>query len=300
MNIYLNMLRAAGKLPVYDKPNEGNPGGDAEAAAKAAEEAAAADAAVKKAQEEADAAKKAADANAGNQDLQKLAAEKAELLKEVMDKKTKLKDAQAEAAAAKKALEAYEGVDPVKVKELLRKEADAEKAAAEAKGDFDRVKQMMADEHAKQTKTLQEQIDALTDQLKSKNSVIDELTIGNAFGNSTYIKDSLVLSSEKTRQLYGAHFEMQDGVLVGYDKPASAKTRTMLVNASGDPLPFEQALERIIDADPDKKTVLKSRTKPGSASNTDPTGEKTKKTENNGDGLFGRSRLAAALANECK
>lgn len=302
MNIYLDMLRAAGKLPVFEKPNEGNPGGgDDDAAKAAAAAAAAADAAVKKAQEDADAAKKAADANEGNSDLQKLAKEKADLLSEVMDKKTKLKAAQEEAANAKKALEAYEGVDPTKVKELLRKEAEAEKAAAEAKGDFDRVKQMMADEHAKETKTLKEQIEDLKNQLGSKNSVIDELTIGNAFGNSTFIKESLVLSSEKTRTIYGAHFEMKDGKLVAYDKPASAANRTLLVNSAGDPLPFEEALERIVSADPDKKTVLKSKAKPGGGSSTITTPNSQNKNDaKNEDGLYGRSRLAASLKDEFK
>lgn len=296
MTIYLNMLRHAGLTRTFDAPNEGNPGGD-DAAAKAAE-AAAAEEAVAKAKAESDAAAKAAAENSGNPELKKLADEKAELLKEVMDKKSKLKDAQAAEAAAKKALDAYEGVDPAKVKELLRKEAEAEKAAAEAKGDFDRVKQMMADEHAKEKKTLQEQIADLTTKLSSKDSVIDELTIGNAFGNSTFIKDSLVLSSEKTRQLYGTHFEMKDGKLVGYDKPASAANRTMLVNSAGDALAFEEALERIVSNDPDKKSVMRSKAKPGGSSTTVNSQPASKAQETNSDGLYGRSRLANSLKGE--
>lgn len=301
MTIYLNMLRHAGLTRTFDAPNEGNAGGDAEAAAKAAEAAAqkAADEAVNKAQADAEAAAKAAAANTDNPELKKLAEEKADLLKEVMDKKNKLKEANATAEAAKKALDAYEGVDPAKVKELLRKEAEAEKAAAEAKGDFDRVKQMMAEEHAKEKKTLQEQIEDLTKQLTSKNSVIDELTIGNSFGNSNFIKDSLVLSPEKTRQLYGAHFEMKDGKLVAYDKPATAANRTMLVNSAGDPLPFEEALERIVNADPDKKSVLRSKAKPGGSSSTTATTQTQQKSgEEKTDGLFGRTRLANALKGE--
>lgn len=300
MNIYLNMLRHAGKLRTFDVANEGNPGGDTDAAAKAAEAAAAkaAEDAVAKAQADADAAAKAAADNQGNPDLKKLADEKAELLKEVMDKKSKLKDAQAEAAAAKKALEAYEGIDPAKVKELIRKEVEAEKAAAEAKGDFDRVKQMMADEHAKEKKTLQEQIEALTKDLSTKASVIDELTIGNSFGNSNFIKESLVLSSEKTRQLYGSHFEMKDGKLVGYDKPASAANRTMLVNSAGDPLPFEEALERIVSNDPDKKSVMRSKAKPGGGSQTQNNTPAKDDNKGGNDTLYGRTRLANALKGE--
>lgn len=297
MNIYLNMLRAAGKLPVFEKPNEGNPGGD-DAAAKAAAEAAAeakkkadADEAVRKAKEESDAA--AAAAKSGDADAVKLAAEKAELLREVMDKKSKLTATSKELDDTRKALEAYGGIDPEKVKALIKAEADAVKAQAEAAGDFERVKQMMADEHAKERAALEAKLEEEREARKKDRSLIDELTIGNAFGNSTFIKENMVLSSEKTRQLYGSHFDMKDGRLVAYDKPASAANRTMLVNSAGEPLAFEESIERIFNADPDKKTMTKSKVKQGSSSNTSQS--QTPDNKGGDDGLYGRSRIAAGL-----
>lgn len=232
----------------------------------AAAEAAAAEAAA--AQELADAEAAAAAAEDEGKDAKALATEKAKLLREVMDKKTKLKDAEKKASDAAAALAAYEGVDPAKVKELLKKERDADVAAAEAKGDFDRVKAMMAEEHGKEKKTLEERIADLEGKLSVKDQVIDTLTIGNDFGQSAYIKDTLTLTPAKARQLYGDHFEVKDGKTVAYDKPKSAANRNPLVDASGNPLVFDEAFKRIIESDPDKESLLKAKVTPGSASST--------------------------------
>lgn len=297
MNLYMNRLNGARPI-AFEAPAEGTPGGDPAAAAiaaaaaeaKNAEDLALAETATKKAKEDADAAALAA--AGGDPEKVKLAAEKADLLKEVMDKKTKLKDSAADLAKATKQLEAYNGVDPEKVKALLKAEADAEKSALEAKGDFERVKAMMAEEHEKQVKTLQEQIEAISTARQKDISLIDDLTVGNAFGTSAYIAENLILSVAKARQLYGAHFEMKDGTVIGYDKPAGAANRTVLVNASGDVLGFEDAMTRIVDADPDKKSITKSKQKPGGSSTTTTV---TPDTKSKDDGLFGRARIAASL-----
>lgn len=283
MNIYLSIMAKYANMRAYEKPNEGAPGageGDEAAASKAVEDA----------QKAADDAAAAA-AKSDDPKLQVAAAEKAELLREVMDKKEKLKAATKEASDAKKALEAYEGIDPAKVKELVRKEAEAERVAAEAKGDFERVKAMMVAEHEKAMKAINDELAAEREGRAADRSLIDELTIGNAFGNSEFIRDSMLISVAKTRKLYGDHFERQDGKIVAYDKPAGDKNRTLLVDAKGDPLPFEAALARIVDADPEKKGMLRSRAKPGAASATDI--DKPKKDQPK---VSGKQRISANLA----
>lgn len=218
--------------------------------------------------------------------------EKAALLKEVMDKKTKLKTTTKELDEARAALEAYAGVDPAKVKELVRKEAEAEQREAEARGDFDRVKQMMAAEHEREKAALQAERDAERNARAADLALIDELTIGNSFGNSLFIRDTMSITPAKVRSLYGSHFERKDGTVIAYDKPVGAKDRTMLVGADGEPLKFDEALSRIVDADPDKKGLLKSRAKPGanSASDVDKTAKKTTTT------LSGAALIAANLS----
>lgn len=249
-------------------PEDGTGTGDAgadDATAKAAE-AAAAEEAAKKELEEAEAA--AAAAEDDGKDKAALAAEKRDLLREVMDKKAKLKDAEKKAADAAAALAAYGGVDPEKVKELLKKESDAENAALEARGDFDRLKTKMAEEHANDVKAKDAEISELRSQLAAKDSTIADLTVGNDFSGSTYIREQLTLSASQSRKLYEGHFEVQDGRTVAFDKPKGAANRTMMVDASGNPLVFDAAFQRIIEADPDKERLVKAKIAPGSSSNT--------------------------------
>jgi hypothetical protein len=279
--IYASSMTYPGAPQIMFAPETGagaGGAGDADAIAAAAaaasvekheqEIAAAEAAAIAAAQELADAEAAATAAEDEGKDAKALAAEKAKLLREVMDKKTKLKDAEKKASDAAAALAAYEGIDPAKVKELIKKEQDAERSAAEARGDFDRVKTMMAEEHAKNTKSLEERIADLEGKLSEKDRTIDTLTIGNDFGQSAYIKDTLTLTPAKARQLYGEHFEVKEGRTVAYDKPKSAANRNPLVDASGNPLVFDEAFKRIIEADPDKETLLKAKVNPGSGSNS--------------------------------
>lgn len=262
----------------------------AAAAEKAAADAAAEEARAAKELEDAEAAA-AAEADKGK-DPAALAAEKRDLLREVMDKKTKLKEAQAQVVTANDQLKAFAGIDPVKYHELVKKEKDAETAAAVARGDFESVKTAMAEEHAKATKTLQDQIDHLTKQLSSRDEVINELTVGNDFGSSTFIREKLTLTPSKARRLYGSHFEVKDGKTLAYDAPAGSAKRNPLVDAAGNPLVFDEAFKRIIDMDPDKETLLKAKVNPGSGSSTIDQKTTQKKQESN---LHGVDRIRASF-----
>lgn len=284
----------------WDKPNEGEgaTGADeAAAVAAAAAEAEAAAAAELAAAEEAEAAALAA-AEAGDEagdDPVKLKAEKAALLKDVMKKKTALKAAEKTAADAAARLAEFDGLDPAEVKALVQAKKDADKAAAEAAGDFERVKTMMAEEHAKEKKVLEDQVAELNTQLQGRDATIDNLTIGSDFSGSKYIHDNLTTTPTKTRILYGKHFEVQDGKTVAYDKPAGEANRTMLVDASGNPLGFDAAIKKIVEADPDKDSMLKAKTTPGAGGKTVLDGNGKAKPAAGDDKLYGRSRLAATL-----
>jgi hypothetical protein len=212
-------------------------------------------------------------------------AEKAALLREVMEKKNKLRDAEDR-------LKTFEGVDPVKYRELVAQAAEKERLDAEAKGDFERVKTMMAEAHSTEKQALEAELKELRAQLSKKDGTIDDLTVGNAFGSSSFISEAMVLSPTKSRVLYGSHFEIEEGRVVAYDKPRGSADRTKLVNASGDALGFDAALEKIVHADPDKKSVLRSVAKPGAGSGTTPGASKEKSAASN---VYGVDRIRAAL-----
>jgi hypothetical protein len=256
------------------------------AAAKAAAEAADAEAA------EAAAAAERAKQGGGDR---KPTDEEAKLLKEVMQKKGKLDEANAALSTAQEQLKKFEGIDPEAVRALLKEKQDAETAALEAKGEWSRLKERMADEHGKEKKTLQEKIDALQAQLGQRDGVINELTVGTQFSQSQFISAELALTPAKARVIYGDHFELVDGKVVAYDKPKGATERTMIVNGSGAAMSFDEALRKIVEADPEKDHLFKSKVKPGAGSDSRLASAKVTTIEQAEGSSKGLSRIAAGL-----
>lgn len=284
---FRNMLVSRG---YFDQAGDGTgtgagagAGGDA-AATDAAKSAADADAAAKSA---ADAAEAAARSGSGISDAE------AKLLKEVMDKKNALKKASEDLLAIKDQLKRFDGIDPDVVKVMLDERKAAETKQLEAKGEWERLKSQMADEHGKEKLAISDQLITAQTENDGLKRTISELTIGNSFSQSPFIRDELALTTSKARVVYGSHFEFSEGQIVGFDKPTGEKNRTMLVDAKGDALSFELAMKKIVEADPDRDQLIKSKMKPGASSFT------TKKTTTPDSSedlvLTGKERIAAAL-----
>lgn len=219
----------------------------------------------------------------------------AALLREVMDKKEKLKTKDAELATATARLKEFDGLDPKELRALVQAKKDAEVAQLEAKGQWDSLKSQMVEQHNAELKTRDDKLSASEQRAAGLESQIAELTVGNAFGTSKFITEELTLSVAKARRVYGAHFEFQDGQVVAFDKPAGAKERHVLVDAKGDPLGFDAALAKLVDSDPDKDSLMKSKLKAGAGSNTNPAAA-VGASPNKAVVGKGRSKIAAGLA----
>lgn len=274
--------------------------GSADAAAEAARAAAAAEAKAasdKAAADAAVAAKAAADKIEADKKASGLSDKEADLLKENMAKKEKLKEADAKLAALQAEIDKFKDIDPEKAKTLIAKEAEAEKAALEAKGEFDRLKKMMAEEHIKEKEALVTAKKATDEALAAALSQINDLTIGQAFSNSEFVKTELVMPASKLRTVYGAHFEVEGGRIVAFDLPKGVEGRTKLVDGSGEAMSFETAMKKIIESDSDRDSLLKSKMREGAGSKTsnDDRGKGTQDT-----GLKGLSRISAGLADRSK
>lgn len=264
----------------------GGSGDGGDDAAKAAAEAAAAKAAA-----DAAAAAKAAEDAAAAGGGRKPSDEEARLLKENMKKKEALDKANAELVKARESLKAFEGIDAEAVRKLLADQRTAEEKALEAKGDWDRLKARMAEEHGKEVVTLQDQIKQLSEQLNNTQGTIKDLSIGTQFSQSKFIAEELTLTAAKARVIYGDFFDVEDGKVVGYDKPRGAASRTAIVDQYGNAVGFEDALKKIVDADPEKDHLLKSKMKAGAGSDSKKPAGNTK-ADAPTDGI---SRIAAGL-----
>ena len=209
-----------------------------------------------------------------------------------MKRKQTIKDQEATIADLKASAAQWDGLDVDQVKGLV----EASKAAAtkelEDKGEFEAIRKQMVEEHSKDMRSAGEKLTASEGVISKLNAHIDELTIGSAFSGSNFISEELTLPKSKARTVYGPHFEVDSkGVLTGYDKPAGAEGRAPIVDASGEPKSFEQAIADIVNADPDKESLIKSKLKPGAGSDSKASGKpsvrKTAKT--------GISRISAGI-----
>lgn len=217
----------------------------------------------------------------------------AALLKEVMQRKEQQKQLKAELEAIKSKASQFEGIDLDEVKKMLKDREAQEEKALEAKGEWERLKAKMAEQHKTQVSEYQKKIDELQAQLGQTGTVIEKLTVGHSFDSSNYIKDELTLTPSKARIIYGDYFDIEDGSLVAYDKPRGSKDRTPLVNSVGDNLAFDEALRKIVDADPDKDALIRVKMKPGSGGKS--TNEKPTQQIRN---LSPREKIAAGLAKQ--
>jgi hypothetical protein len=266
-------------LGIVEDEGGGSDDGDAEAAALAAKE-------------EADAleAQKALDdkAKSGISDSE------AKLLKDVMAKKKALNEANDRLKISDDKLKAFDGIDPAKVRELMKAQQEAEDAKLVAQGNWDALKAQMATAHASEMTGVNARVAELQALLDTKDGVISELTIGTSFTSSEFIREELLLTPSKTRAAYGAHFGFEDGAIVGYDKPVGKEGRVVLVDASGEPLSFEDALRKLVDLDSDRDQILKSKVKQGSNSKTN---VKSKVPDMKIDTTeTGRGRITSALS----
>lgn len=215
------------------------------------------------------AAEAATAAAAADKDGKKPTDEEARLLKENMAKKEQLRKAADEKLALEAKLKQFEGIDPEAVRKLLDSQKAAEQLALEQKGDWERLKANMAKEHADEMAALRAQLDEKQANLGKASTTINDLSVGSKFGQSTFIADELTLTPGKARVIYGDHFDIaENGDVVGYDKPRGAANRTAIVDQYGNPVAFDTAMRKIVEADPEKDHLLKSKVKPGAGSDS--------------------------------
>lgn len=194
--------------------------------------------------------------------------EEAKLLKEVMEKKAALKLAAEKISNLESEIKKFEGIDVAKVKELLKQKEDAERTELEKKGEWETLKKQMADAHSAELLKRDDSNKTIFLENTGLKQQIADLTIGSAFNSSLFVTEELTLTPVKARILYGAHFEFKDGKVVAFDKPAGAAGRAPLVDGNGEPVSFEDAITKIIKADPEHDRLMKAKGKPGAGSNT--------------------------------
>lgn len=231
--------------------------------------------------------------------------EEARLLKELMKQKDKVKDLTSNFDKTDKELKALKEIlgdlDPDKVKELVDANKDAQRKRLEEEGKYKEIVQQMKDEHQKGVAALNETIKTLTEERDAIKSQVEELSIGRAFSDSTFIRENSALPPSIVRKEFAVYFDIENGQLVPYTKPRGEQGRAPLVDAEGNSKSFEEAIAHLFTTHPDSKSLLKAKAKPGAGSGTDkgtgtkPSGDGSKEPE-----VKGVDRIAKALSGSKK
>ena len=194
----------------------------------------------------------------------------AKLLKEVMEKKAQIKEQGEKIAELEKTMSALKELGGLDVfKQMIDNQKALELKKAEEKGEWEKLKTQMAEEHAKATEGYKSEIETLKQKLTAEAKKISELTVGAAFSNSKYLSEKTILTPNKARIIYGDYFDIaEDGSIKAYDKPRGSAGRTELVDQMGNGLGFEDAIEKIVASDPEHESILRAIGGKGSGSGT--------------------------------
>lgn len=219
----------------------------------------------------------------------------AKLLKEVMAKKEKINQQEKQIEELTKVSEAIKALGGIEsLTKMVQDKQAAEQEALEKKGEWDKLKAQMVEAHQKELGEYKTKLSDLESKLKAESSKISQLTLGNSFSNSAFLKKT-VLTSGKAQAIYGDYFDIgEDGKVMGYDKPRGAAGRTLLVDGQGNAVDFEAAISRIIEADPDKDSLLRTVAKTGAGSST--VGAKVKMGSESSKPSSGISMILAGLS----
>jgi myosin heavy subunit len=230
----------------------------------------------------AEAARKAA-AELALAEAARLAAEEAGKTKTAEEAKAALDAATAELEELKTKLASFDGVDPEVAKANAKKVEEAEKAAAEAKkaakdaekaraqaeNDVTKLREIQAEEHKAELDRVKAEKEARDSEVTTLQEQLNNIRVENAFANSKFITEQTILTGGKAQRLFGDYVDVVDGQAVVYDAPRGDEKRAKVMDSKGNALPFNDAIAKVINADPDKDSLLKSKTKPGTGSKTE-------------------------------
>lgn len=210
--------------------------------------------------------------------------------------------------ALKSQLSSFGDATPEEIRQLreLRAQAEKERKEAEAaareaererlrkEGDFETLRQRMAEEHQRELEAARSRSTELDQAVTQLNRQIENMALGTAFASSRFVQEETIIGADKARRIYGAHFDVVDGQVVGFDAPRGEAKRVALVDARGQPLPFDEAIKRLVETDPDRDRLLKAQQKPGPGTQPSPGARPTPTAQPE---LRGAARIAKALPN---
>ncbi|NAR87401.1 DUF6651 domain-containing protein [Acinetobacter haemolyticus] len=148
-------------------------------------------------------------------------------------------------------VKAFEGLDPIKVKEALEivQNLDAKKLVDA--GEVDKVKAEITDALKK---TYEPQIQQLTTERDAVQQQLHSELIGGGFARSKYIQDNIAVPADMIQAQFGKSFKIEEGKVVAYGTDGQ---RIYSRARPGEVADFDEALESLVGGYPHKDSILK-------------------------------------------
>lgn len=146
---------------------------------------------------------------------------------------------------------AFEGLDPVKVKEALGivQNLDAKKLVDA--GEVEKVKAEITDALKK---TYEPQIQEWQEKAQGFESALHDELVGGGFARSDYIQKNIAVPVDMVQNTFGKNFKIEEGKVVAYGTDGQkiySRTRP------GEVADFDEALETLVGGYQHKESILK-------------------------------------------
>lgn len=149
---------------------------------------------------------------------------------------------------AEKALAPFKGIDPAKAREAIDTVSKLDAKKLIDAGEVDKVRDQVKAEFTTQ---LTEKDNAL----KTTQAELDNLRVKSVFDGSEFIRERVAMPRDFFEAAMRGNFKVEEGKVVAYDK---AGNRLMSKRSVGEYASPDEALELLVDAHPQKDTILKA------------------------------------------
>ena len=154
-------------------------------------------------------------------------------------------------------LKKFEGIDPEKARtaiETVDNLSSGELLAANKVEEIKaQVKKQVEEGYKGKVTQLETKVQEYEGTVTKLSGSLAHEKVSNAFANSKYIKDKMAVTPAVAKAVFGGQFKVEEDKLVAYD----AHGTKIYSNAEGKDPNFDEALEIIVGAYPDRTSLLK-------------------------------------------
>lgn len=145
-------------------------------------------------------------------------------------------------------------LDPAAAKKALETVGKLDAKALIDAGEVDKVKEQI-------TGQFTAQIAEKDKALEAANKIISDMRIDGVFANSEFVRDKLAMPRDFFQDAMRKHFKDENGKVTAYDRAGNPVYSKKRVGELADP---DEALELLVEAHPQKDTILKAPQQGGS------------------------------------